>query len=52
MSETERAMIVFDRVAKRYPNGREALAGVTFRIEARARWCSSPAAPAPARARY
>jgi cell division transport system ATP-binding protein len=25
-------MIVFDRVAKRYPNGREALSGVTFRI--------------------
>ena len=27
-------MIVFDHVVKRYPNGREALAGVTFRIEA------------------
>jgi cell division transport system ATP-binding protein len=27
-------MIVFDKVSKRYPNGREALAGVTFRIEA------------------
>ena len=26
-------MIVFDHVVKRYPNGREALAGVTFRIE-------------------
>lgn len=26
-------MIVFDRVTKRYPNGREALAGVSFRIE-------------------
>ncbi len=25
-------MIVFDRVAKRYPNGREALAGVTLRV--------------------
>ena len=27
-------MIVFDHVVKRYPNGREALAGVSFRIEA------------------
>lgn len=27
-------MIVFDHVVKRYPNGREALAGVTFRIDA------------------
>lgn len=27
-------MIVFDRVSKRYPNGREALSGVSFRIEA------------------
>ncbi len=26
-------MIVFDRVSKRYPNGREALAGVSLRIE-------------------
>ncbi len=26
-------MIVFDHVTKRYPNGREALAGVSFRIE-------------------
>jgi len=26
-------MIVFDRVAKRYPNGREALAGVSFRVD-------------------
>ncbi len=25
-------MITFDRVAKRYPNGREALAGVSFRV--------------------
>ncbi len=25
-------MIVFDKVAKRYPNGREALAGVSLRI--------------------
>lgn len=27
-------MIVFDRVSKRYPNGREALSGASFRIEA------------------
>jgi cell division transport system ATP-binding protein len=27
-------MIVFDHVSKRYPNGREALAGVSFRVEA------------------
>jgi len=27
-------MIVFDQVHKRYPNGREALAGVSFKIEA------------------
>jgi cell division transport system ATP-binding protein len=27
-------MILFDRVAKRYPNGREALAGVTLRVNA------------------
>ncbi|MGH8219477.1 MAG: cell division ATP-binding protein FtsE [Steroidobacteraceae bacterium] len=27
-------MIVFDHVVKRYPNGREALAGVSFRIDA------------------
>ncbi|MFO7275886.1 MAG: cell division ATP-binding protein FtsE [Pseudomonadota bacterium] len=27
-------MIVFDHVVKRYPNGREALSGVTFRIDA------------------
>jgi cell division transport system ATP-binding protein len=27
-------MIVFDRVSKRYPNGREALSSVSFRIEA------------------
>jgi len=27
-------MIVFDHVVKRYPNGREALAGVTFRVDA------------------
>jgi cell division transport system ATP-binding protein len=27
-------MIVFDRVSKRYPNGREALAAVTFRVDA------------------
>ena len=26
-------MIVFDNVAKRYPNGREALAGVSFNIQ-------------------
>ncbi len=26
-------MIVFDRVVKKYPNGREALGGVTFRVE-------------------
>ena len=26
-------MIVFDKVAKRYPNGREALAGATLRVE-------------------
>lgn len=26
-------MIVFERVSKRYPNGREALSGATFRIE-------------------
>ncbi len=25
-------MIVFDKVAKRYPNGREALAGVSLRV--------------------
>ena len=29
-----RRMIHFDQVQKRYPNGREALAGVSFRIEA------------------
>jgi cell division transport system ATP-binding protein len=27
-------MIVFDRVSKRYPNGREALAAISFRIDA------------------
>jgi cell division transport system ATP-binding protein len=27
-------MIVFDRVSKRYPNGREALSGVSLRVEA------------------
>jgi len=27
-------LIVFDRVSKRYPNGREALSGASFRIEA------------------
>ena len=26
-------MIVFDKVAKRYPNGREALAGATLRVD-------------------
>ena len=26
-------MIVFDKVAKRYPNGREALAGVSLRVK-------------------
>jgi len=28
-----RTMIAFDNVAKRYPNGREALAGVSFTIQ-------------------
>jgi len=27
-------MIVFDRVSKRYPNGREALSAITFRVDA------------------
>ncbi len=31
-TDDRRKMIVFDKVAKRYPNGREALAGVSLRI--------------------
>ena len=33
-----RRMILFERVTKRYPNGREALRAATFSIDA-ARWC-------------
>ncbi len=32
-SESRHSMIVFDKVAKRYPNGREALAGATLRVD-------------------
>jgi hypothetical protein len=43
-------MIEFEHVTKRYPERGDALRDLSFKLEP-AKWPSSPATPAPARAR-